>query len=120
MVRMLGTHLTEPLTSAITQLNRQGVIPDTMYKRNHLAYELISYVNNATGCLICRNYNVVALFLSRSADALARLRKPEYQRPAEELAYFDFVENYLRAVGRFLCAQNLPPTHVEMIPPAWR
>ncbi|MGE5610608.1 MAG: hypothetical protein ACM359_15265 [Bacillota bacterium] len=113
-------HLPESILTYHRQLNRDGVIPSTIFRRNHLAYTLLCHVNNIVACLLSENYHVVALLLGRAAGQLELLRKPEMKRPPEEMAYFDFVEQYLRTVTAFILERDIPPIVAEEIPVEWR
>ena len=108
--------LPDSITQFHGRLNRDGVVPPTIYRRNHLGYPLLCYVNNIVGCLLCENYDVAALFVRRAAEALAQVRGREIKRPAAEMEYFDLVETYLRAVSAFVLTQPISPALAAEIP----
>jgi hypothetical protein len=109
-------HFPNSIEQFHARLNRKGVVPDTIYRRNHVAYALVCYVNNIVGCLASENHNVVALFLTRAAKELIRLRIADLARPSEESAYFEIVEQYLRAVTEFVLERGILPELAAEIP----
>lgn len=113
-------HLPEAVSTLHQRLNREGVVPGTLYRRNHVAHALVCCVNNITGCLLSGNHHTAARFVARAAEELARMRSMRWERPAEELAYFDLVEQYLKTVAGFVRSPDLAPDLIERIPLKWR
>lgn len=77
------------------KLNSKEFAPRRGYRRDVHVYELVSYVNNITGCYLSRNADPIPVFIER-----ARGYMEDNQATNDLLAYYDLVSKYLSAVER--------------------
>lgn len=85
------------------RLNSPSVVEGKWYRRNHGAYELVSYINNLGGLLASDNLDGANVFLERTQ---AFLEQGGGQYVSEE--YATLVQEYLQGVAKALSAVGTP------------
>ncbi len=76
----------------VVKLNDPAVLPPHAYRRNHLTYELVTYVNCLVGCRISGNLEGASLFENR----IRRFMVDHPQTP-DVAAYYEVVAEYVRS-----------------------
>ena len=72
------------------KLNEAALLPPHAYRRNHLHYELVCYVNCLAGCRISGNAEGEALF----TDRIKRFMTAHPPTP-DLIKYYQAVANYI-------------------------
>jgi hypothetical protein len=86
----MGLKMSDDFLEIMKLINAPEVVPPKCYRRNSIAYPLICYVNNITGCYISKNFDAIPIFIER-----ARLHM--------DGKFTDFVgEEYCNLVARYL------------------
>lgn len=80
------------MTVSAEELNDPAVLPPHAYRRNHLHYELVGYVNCLIGCRLSGNTADAALFERRIARFMA-----DHVPTGEATRYFELVASYVRS-----------------------
>jgi hypothetical protein len=94
------------------QLNRSDLLPESYYRRNHVHYPLICYVNNITGLYLNSNYEGIPLFVNRAYD---HLRKTQ-EKPLPEM-YTNLVMEYLSQMAKLvLSTESVSDSAKKLIP----
>lgn len=70
-------------------LNKPENLPPKAYRRDSCAYELISYINNITGCYLSENLHPVSIFIDRARFYMDKNQKKEFS------TYYSLVYDYL-------------------------
>jgi hypothetical protein len=81
------------------QLNHPDLVPGQFYRRNHVHYALVCYINNIIGLYLCGRFDGIPLFLARAAHHL------EQHGMSTQEEYNSLVSAYLRHMARFITAQ---------------
>jgi len=88
--------ITQGINTLQKQLNAKQNIPDRGFRRNVSVYELISYVNNITGCYLSENMEPIPVFIERARQYMT-------ENNAEEQAqYHKLVSEYLLLMERYI------------------
>jgi hypothetical protein len=94
------------------QLNRSGLLPESYYRRNHIHYPLICYVNNLTGLYLSSNYEGIPLFVNRAYDHLRKTK----EKPLSEI-YANLVMEYLSQIAKLvLSTESVSDSAKKLIP----
>ena len=80
-----------------TKLNSSDLIDETYYRRNHINYELICYINHIVACYYSNNFETMALFYLRSKKIL-----DSHRGNAIEQKYRRIIDDYLSVIYKFL------------------
>ncbi len=72
-------------------LNHENLVPEQCYRRNHRNYPMVSYVSQIVALFISGNYEVMPVFIDRTATELDR----NCEQPV--------IENYRKIVYDYLC-----------------
>lgn len=81
-------------------LNLPRLVPEQCYRRNHMTYSLVHYVNQITGLFLSKHYAPIPIFLGRAFNELEGLRQDLVSEPYRQvvLAYLGhmvcFVSTY--------------------------
>ena len=70
------------------KLNSTEFMPRMAFRRNVVIYELVSYVNHATGCYLSRNWKVLSLFIER-----ANIFIEEHPANEDSMKYYELVDS---------------------------
>jgi hypothetical protein len=95
------------------QLNHPDLVPGQFYRRNHVHYALVCYINNIIGLYLCGRFDGIPLFLARAAHHL------EQDGMSMQEEYNLLVSAYLRHMAQFIVGQ--PTVCLEtkgLIPPS--
>ena len=76
------------------QLNHPDNLPGIYFRRNHLQYPLVCYINNIIGLYLSSNYDQIPLFIKRAYE--------HWNQVNPDQPYSDFVIRYLTEMTRFL------------------
>ena len=102
------------LAALIRAVNGAGQVQPGWYQRSHGAYELISYINNATALYLADNVDAVPLFLDRAFGYLQR--EDAVRLPGD---YRQLVLDFLAALARAVAARETVSDRSRgFIPPA--
>jgi len=72
-------------------LNQENLVPEQCYRRNHRNYPMVSYASQIVALFLSSNYEVIPIFVSRTAAELDR----NQNQPV--------MENYREVVFDYLC-----------------
>ena len=84
------------------KLNLPEYLPPYAYRRNYKHYELVSYVNNITGCCLSENFRTIKVLIER-----IRIFMEINPSTAESRKYYELVNNYITQVEEQLDEQVL-------------
>lgn len=79
------------------KLNSPDLVDAQWYRRNHGAYELVSYVNHLIGLCVSGNFDLLPTFIDRVSHSLAN----EGDRYVSE-AYLTLVKHYVQLLEKHL------------------
>lgn len=82
-------------------LNAKDIVQPGWYHRNHIAYELVCYVNNIVGLYLSGNYPAIPVLLDRAHGYLNRDDKAQLNDQ-----YRENVMSYLAAVAKVIAADG--------------
>ena len=84
------------------KLNSAEYLPPKAYRRNFRYYELVSYVNNITGCYLSGNLKTISVLIDR-------IKYFTEQNPSTEdtSKYYELVSEYIIAMEAELNEQRL-------------
>lgn len=85
------------------ELNKPDNVPAKAYRRDVSVYELVSYVNNITGCYFSENYKPIPLFIERG-----RVYMDENYKEGVA-GYFKLVEEYFSLLEKHGDSLNEQP-----------
>jgi hypothetical protein len=81
-------------------LNRSDILPDEYYRRNHVHYTLVCYINNIIGLYLSSNFGAIPVFIQRAHRHLEHIRVDEKQLSSDP--YLELVEKYLSQMAKFV------------------
>ena len=95
------------------RLNQEAIVPGRWYRRNHVEYPLVCYVNILVGLYLSQRFDAIPVFLDRACRHMEqRTERPENQ------AYYRAAREYLEAMAQFLCSlADLDESVRRLIPP---
>lgn len=93
-------------------LNRSDVVSEECFRRNHIAYPLISYVNNVTALFISRNFKTVPIFLDRAVKEIDKI-----ENKVNISLYTSIVLPYLEVISLYLVMfSKVEQNRIDLIP----
>jgi len=84
------------------KLNSPEYLPPNAYRRNYRYYELVSYVNNITGCYLAENFRVIKVLIERIRNFIEINPSTEESRK-----YYGLVNKYITKIEEQLNEQTL-------------
>ena len=92
-------------------LNRKGTIPDSYYRRNHVFYPLVCYINTIIGLYLSSNFEAIPLFIKRASDHMEKYENAEINKE-----YYRLVMDYLFSMAKYLSIIDIDRKIIELIP----
>ena len=84
------------------KLNLDEYLPPKAYRRNFRHYELVSYVNNITGCYLSENFKTIKVLIERIENFMEINPSNE-----DSNKYYDLVNEYIAKIEEHLNEQSL-------------
>ena len=87
------------LTEMQVLLNKEINLPLKAFRRNHRSYELVSYVNNITGCYLSKNYKSIPILLGRALSHIELYAKGDESYSELVSKYCHIMKEHLETIG---------------------
>lgn len=90
-------------------LNSPRLVPEQCYRRNHVTYSLVHYVNQVTGLFLSKNYPPIPIFLARAHSEIGKLRDDLVSEPYRKivLSYLSHMAYFINAYCKFEADETL-------------
>ena len=78
-------------------LNQSNLVPSQWYRRNHIHYTLVSYINQIVALFLSQNYENIPVFIKRASEELENK-----SNDTESKNYIICANNYLNHMVYFI------------------
>lgn len=84
-----------------SKLNSPSLVPEKCYRRNHLSYSMISYMNQIISLYLSENFDVIPIFIGR---AYVEVEKNQHE---DTKYYKEIAKNYLSCITKIIIEKEL-------------
>jgi hypothetical protein len=91
------------------RLSSPEVVPQQWYRRNHVNYELLSYLNHILALRLSGNNETMALFVTRATDFISSSTKNQHLTPEFKSLAHEYLQTISRSYSLNTADQNVAP-----------